>query len=117
MLYNRFKILHCQFLRHGKYENRNDLCETKVYHTGRLAESCRYWNDGKRRRNKRRGGGGGVKPPLMNMRMKLEELIDVNISNDKRRYPATAKNSHHEVETTSTKTLLNNIKRNRNRVD
>ena len=24
-LYNRFKILHCQLLRHGKYENRNDL--------------------------------------------------------------------------------------------
>ena len=25
MLYNRFKILHCQFLRYGKYENRNYL--------------------------------------------------------------------------------------------
>ena len=24
-LYNIFKILHCQFLRHGKYEKRNDL--------------------------------------------------------------------------------------------
>ena len=24
-LYNRFKILHCQYLRYGKYENRNDL--------------------------------------------------------------------------------------------
>ena len=24
-LYNRFKILHCQFLRHGKHEHRNDL--------------------------------------------------------------------------------------------
>ena len=24
-LYNRFKILHCQYFRYGKYENRNDL--------------------------------------------------------------------------------------------
>ena len=24
-LYNRFKLLHCQFLRHGKYENRKDF--------------------------------------------------------------------------------------------
>ena len=51
-LYNRLKILHCQFLRHGKYEKRKDL----VYHTRRLAESYRYAGyckmQGARRRNK-----------------------------------------------------------------
>ena len=62
-LYNRIKILHCQFLRHGKYENSNDLVSLlSEMLRGKFITQEDYqktvdtlgYSDGRRRRNKRR---------------------------------------------------------------